>query len=314
MAAAFGLDGGASRLKWVVRDPAGKLHFGEGPGGNPQLLGWDGFRERLGAIVTEALMAARLAPAQIASAGLGLAGVGREPEMQRVRGWLPGFFPSLKSSWVGHDAAAALRQGAGALRGIVLIAGSGSFCYGVAPDGDSVRAGGWGRELGDEGSGFWIGRLALHMITGMADGRIEHSMLLPEVLNRIGLTTPEQLVAWANGLDRAAFTRETAALAPLVIQLAEGGDRAANRIVGQAVELLSEHALAVARKLARIEPLDHPCPLVCAGGLFSRNDPFFNRFQALLSSQCSLFNIIRLAAPAALGALALGQEAGQSNG
>ncbi len=307
MVAAFGLDGGASRLKWVIRDPAGQLHFGEGQGGNPQLLGWEGFRERLRRLIHDALLDAVVAAAEIASAGLGLAGVGREPEMERVRGWLPEFFPALKSSWVGHDAAAALRQGAGALRGIVLIAGSGSFCYGVAPSGDSVRAGGWGRELGDEGSGWWIGRQALHMVTGMADGRIESTKLLHEVLGRLGLETPEQLIGWASGMDRATLTRETAALAPAVMALCDDGDRVACRIIDQAIQMLIEHVLAVARRLDRIERSARHT-LVCAGGLFSGNDSFFARFRSVLNAQSHLFGIVRLTDPPALGALALGEE------
>lgn len=310
MPAAFGLDGGASRLKWVIRDPAGKLHFGEGPGGNPQLLGWDGFHDRLRDLIHEALLDSALNAADVASAGLGIAGVGREPEMQRVRGWLPEFFPALKSSWVGHDAAAALRQGAGALRGIVLIAGSGSFCYGVAPGGQSVRAGGWGRELGDEGSGYWIGRQALHMVTGMADGRIEPTKLLNEVLNRLGLDRPEQLIAWANAHDRALLTRETAALAPVVLSLCADGDRVACRIIDHAIQMLIEHVLAVARRLDRIERTPRHT-LVCAGGLFSGNDSFFARFRNVLNAEGHLFNIMRLTEPAALGAMALGEEAGE---
>lgn len=307
MTAAFGLDGGASRLKWVIRDPAGVLHFGEGPGGNPQLLGWDGFHDRLRDLIHDALLESVVAATDIASAGLGLAGVGREPEMERVRGWLPDFFPALKSSWVGHDAAAALRQGAGALRGIVLIAGSGSFCYGVAPGGQSVRAGGWGRELGDEGSGYWMGRQALHIVTGMADGRIEPTKLLGELLGRLGLNQPEQLIGWANGLDRAVLTRETAALAPVVMSLCDDGDRVAGRIVDQAIQMLIEHVLAVARRLDRIERAPRHI-LVCAGGLFSGNDAFFAKFRNVLNAEGHLFDVVRLTDPPSLGAMALGED------
>ncbi|HEY9084978.1 MAG TPA: BadF/BadG/BcrA/BcrD ATPase family protein, partial [Candidatus Tyrphobacter sp.] len=45
--------------------------------------------------------------------------------------------------------------------GVVVIAGTGSMAYGVAPDGRTRTAGGWGYLFGDEGSGFWIARTAL---------------------------------------------------------------------------------------------------------------------------------------------------------
>ena len=40
-------------------------------------------------------------------------------------------------------------------------AGTGSICYGRDDRGRAARSGGWGYVLGDEGSGYWIGRRAL---------------------------------------------------------------------------------------------------------------------------------------------------------
>lgn len=42
--------------------------------------------------------------------------------------------------------------------GIILNAGTGSIAYGRSASGKTARAGGLGPLLGDEGSGFWIGR------------------------------------------------------------------------------------------------------------------------------------------------------------
>jgi len=41
--------------------------------------------------------------------------------------------------------------------GMLLIAGTGSVAIAKNEDGDTVKVGGWGRLLGDEGSGYWIG-------------------------------------------------------------------------------------------------------------------------------------------------------------
>ena len=45
--------------------------------------------------------------------------------------------------------------------GIALISGTGSVAWGRTPDGRTARAGGWGYLLGDEGSGYWVGRQAV---------------------------------------------------------------------------------------------------------------------------------------------------------
>jgi len=42
--------------------------------------------------------------------------------------------------------------------GIVVISGTGSIAYGQKKDGTIARAGGFGPEKGDEGSGYWIGK------------------------------------------------------------------------------------------------------------------------------------------------------------
>ncbi|WP_243635531.1 N-acetylglucosamine kinase [Kocuria tytonicola] len=62
-----------------------------------------------------------------------------------------------------HDTRLILAAG-GHTTGIALIAGTGSVAWGVDASGREVRAGGWGYLLGDEGSGYWIGREAVRRV------------------------------------------------------------------------------------------------------------------------------------------------------
>jgi len=63
-----------------------------------------------------------------------------------------------------NDALIALVAAVGHEPGIVIVCGTGSIAYGRNRDDIAGRAGGWGWVLGDEGSGYWIGRRALRAV------------------------------------------------------------------------------------------------------------------------------------------------------
>ena len=63
-----------------------------------------------------------------------------------------------------NDALVALEAAIPGGPGVVIISGTGSIAYGRNAAGEAARAGGWGYVLGDEGSGYWIGRAALRAV------------------------------------------------------------------------------------------------------------------------------------------------------
>ena len=71
---------------------------------------------------------------------------------------------------VGDDTDAALAGAFAGRPGIVVIAGTGSGAAGRDAAGRTVRVGGHGFLLGDEGGGYWIGREAVRAALRAADG------------------------------------------------------------------------------------------------------------------------------------------------
>jgi N-acetylglucosamine kinase-like BadF-type ATPase len=145
---------------------------------------------------------------------------------------------------------------------VALISGTGSLCWARSPDGSSVRVGGWGYLLGDEGSGYDLAVRALRLAAQTADGRAAADSLLAAVLGYWGLDQPSQLI---NYVYRTDLTRALIAeVGKLVLNLAEAGDTHAVGLVEQAGGELA-HMLSVAvGKLG----LDAP-PVALAGGLFA---------------------------------------------
>lgn len=126
--------------------------------------------------------------------------------------------------------------------GVLLIAGSGSAALARDGRGRLRRAGGWGPLIGDEGSGFWIGKEALH------DPKL--SKLWPA-------DKPLRVGRGGNPV------RDTAALARVVLARAAKGDAAATRLRRRAAAELLKLLVDAAKGLPA------PVELVLHGGLFA---------------------------------------------
>jgi N-acetylglucosamine kinase-like BadF-type ATPase len=162
-----------------------------------------------------------------------------------------------------NDAAIALVAGAPGRVGIVILAGTGSIAYGADRTGATVRSGGYGFLLADEGSGYWLGHQALRAAVRAADGRGPKSLLLDVVFEALEVKTVAELVprVYEKGLPK----HRIAALAGLVQKAADQGDAAAAALLDQAAHELALAAQAVARQLSFG---DEPVPVVLAGGVF----------------------------------------------
>eukprot|EP00947_MAST-08B_sp_MAST-8B-sp1_P000907 g907.t1 len=147
-----------------------------------------------------------------------------------------------------NDAVAALCSGTlGALRGVVVISGTGMIAYGHNGTSES-RCGGYGPLLGDRGSGYDIGfEVVKHALRG-SDGRGPATPLLQAVLGKTGLERPSQLIDWC--YKDVSWDR-VAALAPLAFECAAPPheDPVAQRIVKECAAELALAVVTVARKL-----------------------------------------------------------------
>lgn len=158
--------------------------------------------------------------------------------------------------------------------GIAFIAGTGSICFGRGENGEEARSGGWGHLIGDEGSGYALGRDALVAIAQEWDGYGEKTMLTKLIAEELGLDTQRKLISYAYGGDKSVI----AALAGLVSKAALAGDRAANRIIADNAEKMCANVGAVARKLALPET-----KVAMLGGLLENDTPLKSAFVAAMA-------------------------------
>lgn len=97
------------------------------------------------------------------------------------------------------DALIAYIGAIGVAPGVVLIAGTGSIAAGRRADGTMIRAGGWGPQFSDEGSGFWIGREAVRAALGTSDAG-EEDRFAELIAQHLGLASIRDVIAaWNSG-------------------------------------------------------------------------------------------------------------------
>ena len=135
---------------------------------------------------------------------------------------------------------AAFRGGAG----ILLIGGTGSAVIGRCADGTRFKVGGWGPGIGDEGSGFWIGREAVRRAFHALDRDVP-TTVMEAIRAAWGVRDLGEIVAFANaqpGPDLSALTLA-------VVACADAGDAVAASILKDAGGELARQITVVGNKM-----------------------------------------------------------------
>lgn len=275
MALFIGIDGGGTRTTAAAFDGQGReLARVQGGAGLVRSTHPTAGAAALADLTERVLRAAGAAPPATALC-CALAGAGRKEDRVAIAAALQREAIAQRIRVV-TDADAAFHDAFASGPGILLIAGTGSIALGRGEGGTQLtRVGGWGTLLGDEGSGYALGRAALRACARAHDGRQGGTALLPLILEHLGIHAAEELIHWGGG----ATKREIAALAPLVLAAVEEGDDAARTIADNAARDLVGHVATLIRNLA---PWPEAPTLALTGGLIAPGGPLRTRLiQAL---------------------------------
>jgi N-acetylglucosamine kinase-like BadF-type ATPase len=257
--------GGSKTAAWLVDSSKsdGKQVIGRGraSAGNPLSVGIAESTCAIGDAVSRAFAAADLDVGCASRALLSIAGAANEQLRGQYVEWARAGRFARRVAIV-SDVLPVLAAGTENCCGVAVISGTGSVAYGRAKDGKTFLRGGWGYLLGDEGSGYAIGRAALQqaLLALESGGRI--SPLVEAVLASLGVTRSLEVTRAIYGSvhPRVAI----AAIAPHVIALADSDDAQSQAIVDEAADDLAK---LVARTVQSIEPIDGRLAVAAAGGV-----------------------------------------------
>lgn len=208
---------------------------------NLNLLGYDESLKRLKKIVKD--VSGVVGKNKIAAVAAGISGARYEKDRKRLAAALRKS-TGIKKVFILPDTEIALAAAFG--KNIkncgILIAGTGSILYYRAGDGKISRIGGWGRHIGDEGSGHWIAREALYKITKHYDKRHKAEMLSAVIKKEFGIDE-------ANIIRQVYHKKfEISKLTKHVFRCAEKGDKVSIGIIEDAAENLLTHFIPLKKQ------------------------------------------------------------------
>jgi N-acetylglucosamine kinase-like BadF-type ATPase len=223
----------------------------------------------------------------------GLAGGSTAGICEQISGFLTKFgFADTKN---GSDAMNAVKASLGEADGISVIIGTGSVTF-AQVNGKTHRVGGYGYLLGDGGSGFSLGREAIHAALCFEDGSGEETALYEAVRKKCGTKS----VLEALGKFYSGGKREIAQYAPLVLRAYENGDRVAKRILLDDLERVAQSIYGASKHLPNTK---EPIRVVLCGGLCTKDDIICRVLGEILSKE--KYSISICERPLTFGALRL---------
>lgn len=245
----IGLDGGGTKTKCLITDFELKpLYEAFGGPSNFLMIGTDRVAETILNLIIQCVHNLNISYDDISAIVLGTTGGGRRIDAEELEKAIIQLAVdkniSLKIFRVESDARIALEGAFSGKPGSILIAGTGSIMFGKDKAGNIHRVGGFGRFIGDEGSGFRLGQKGLNLIAKEFDGRGDNTKLSGLLKEKFNIDSPENLITeiYRNNFDIAS-------VAPLVIEAAEKGDKAAINIIETEVDEIILHIKAIKKKL-----------------------------------------------------------------
>ena len=284
----LGIDGGGTKTTCAVGDESQLIATATAGPSNVVRVGEVQVRKSLQQAVGQACAGAGITPAEVAHTCVGGSGAARPELAEIVRRALAEIL-STPIDVVG-DMQIALEAAFDTGPGVIVIAGTGSIAYGRDRQGKTVRAGGWGFAVGDEGSAHWIGRAAVSVVLRAADRSAagpwsetpetgSHSPFAEALFKIWGVSSLVDLARVANSIPPPDF----AALFPAV---AASTNHLATQVLTHAGSELAQVAAVVGQRLfPQKKDETSPVRVAMIGGVF-RYAPlvrqvFYNELRAL---------------------------------
>jgi len=261
------IDGGGTKtdlLLYDVEQYHGVLTTGEGI--NPNIYGEQGITT-LVQLSVNLVKRVDLNIKNISECIIGMAGISNPKYREKIENRLSSTFPKTRLSFT-SDAELAHRSIWGKKPGMTLIVGTGSIALGENKHGRLRRSGGLGYQVGDEGSGFWLGKVLLTELIVAERSVVEDvKELINLVLEHSHQTTFE------DALNFLSFKKNhvslVAGLVPDILSFAAKGNLIAHNIVQRGAEALGN---LIEELINKLEIQNRQVTIGVSGSVITKSD------------------------------------------
>lgn len=298
----LGVDIGGTKSHALLTDETGRLiGFAAGGPGNHEIVGYSGLVNVLAQIIQESLAQAGINISQLSGAGFGIAGYDWPGEREATLNAISQLKLSCPIEIV-NDAVLGLIAGAPQGWGICVIAGTGENCWGRDQSGRIGRLTGDSHTMAEYGGASSIVRKAVQAVSLAWSSRGPKTALLDAFLVRTQTHSADEL------LEKLVLgsVHLGASDAPLVIEVAEAGDRVALDILRWAGQSLADLARGVIRQLD-FQAISFDA--VLAGSMFHSAPVLMEEFRRTILSHAPGIQFHVLGSDPVVGAALLGMEA-----
>ncbi|HZK53072.1 MAG TPA: BadF/BadG/BcrA/BcrD ATPase family protein [Desulfosporosinus sp.] len=248
----IGVDGGGSKTEIVALDSKGQvLRLIRKPASNYHVVG----KEQAVLHIIEGIREV-MQEDTLEGIGISLAGI-NTPEDWKImsdglKQWLRVLTQRTMTPYeempvvMENDVFGALMSVRGNFFGNVLAVGTGTVALGVNTKCEVFRLGGWGHLIGDQGSGYDIGRKALAATVASFDGYGSKTILETKITEHLGLEQVLDISDWLYQSERT--NKDVAALVPVVAEAVRQGDAISKLILDESGRELGLLTRALIRK------------------------------------------------------------------
>jgi len=298
----IGIDGGGTKTTCAIAAGNNTVYQCIGGPSNFLTLGIEKTSQNIFNLIYEAVRVVNHVSSDELTVYIGTAGAGRINDANKLSDSIIklALAKELKidNLKVDTDARIALEAAFPDKPGCILISGTGSIMLGKNENDIIFRVGGFGRYIGDEGSGYSLGKKALNAAAKEIDERGERTIITKLLFKELNISSADQLISKIHQPDF-----KIASITKILFEAAELDDKISLSILKEETGELIEHIKAMLKKMKK-EKLD----ISFAGSILENENIFSNLLRKKIEEELPNISIHKAENPPVMGAIILGQK------